>query len=80
MNIQAATTVALEIGGYMSRSSWDRYLMVQPTNLRDCCLLHAKGLVPGPRWNPKAEDLTASDWEVFPNLDELGPSPQEGGD
>ena len=80
MNIQAATTVALEIGGYMSRSSWYGHLMVQPTNLRDCCILHTKGRTPGPKWNPQAEDLTASDWEVFPNLDELGSSPQEGGD
>ena len=51
--------------------------MVQPTNLRDCCILHTKGRTPGPRWNPQAEDLMASDWEVFPNLDELGQSPQE---
>lgn len=64
MNIQKAITAAMAIDALITRTAWKGHLHIKPTNWPECCILRAKGRAPGPRWQPKAEDLMADDWEV----------------
>ena len=66
VNITEATKEALKSNNYIIRTCWDWGLVVQPTDTTDCCIVlnaDTKERV-GQRWNPKAEDLTADDWEL----------------
>lgn len=63
MNIKEATRIAMETNNFIARKS--KQLLVKPTNDWECCLLiHPTKEEYAPRWNPKAEDLMAIDWEV----------------
>lgn len=64
MTIQEATAKAMEQGRAITRRSWKGHAFVRPTNTPDCCFLFGSGEAPGPRWNPKAGDLMADDWDV----------------
>lgn len=64
MNIQKATTAAMAINGLITRAPWRGHLHIKPTDWPECCFAHTKGETPCPRWEPKAEDLMADDWEV----------------
>ena len=64
MNIQKATIAAIAIDGLMTRTPWKGHLHIKPTDWPECCLVQAKEQAPCPRWQPKAEDLMADDWEV----------------
>ncbi|EHM46142.1 Thoeris anti-defense Tad2 family protein [Flavonifractor plautii] len=64
MEIQKAVRKAVETGGFITRPLWCGRLHIKPTNEPECCVLHGKGRAPCPRWQPKAEDLMADDWEV----------------
>ena len=64
MNIQTAVAVAMSLGRHISRPGWPT--AIEPTNTDACCIIHMKdgSKLPGPRWNPTAEDLVADDWMV----------------
>ena len=63
MNIKEATRIAMETNKCIGRRR--KLLLVKPTNDWGCCLLiHPTKKEYKPRWNPKAEDLMAIDWEV----------------
>ncbi len=63
MNIQEATKKAMETNKNIQRDSIG--IKIKPTNGWECCLLiHPTKQEYAPRWNPKAEDLMADDWEV----------------
>lgn len=64
MYIHEAVALAVKTGGYMTRPFFAEALHIEPTNLPERCILHAKGRAPCPRWQPGAEDLTADDWMV----------------
>ena len=64
MNIQKATTAAMAIDGLITRLPWKGHLHIKPTDWPECCFAHTKEQAPCPRWQPKAEDLMAEDWEV----------------
>lgn len=67
MYIHEAAKLALEGGRGIARSGamW-RKITVVPTNTTSCCIITTieKGSHTIPRWVPKAEDLTANDWQV----------------
>lgn len=64
MNIQKAVQKAAEAEGLITRPLWCGCLHIKPTNDPECCVMYGKGQAPCPRWQPKAEDLMANDWEV----------------
>lgn len=73
MNIQEAIRLAIKSGEFITRSTKDfEPFRILPTDNYDCLIVYlAKGyegnlnnFIPGKRWNPKAEDLLANDWEV----------------
>ena len=39
-------------------------MKIRPTDTFDCCIISESNKSPAPRWEPKAEDLTADDWCV----------------
>lgn len=58
---------------FITRKSWQRItdrpcpasVKIQPSNSPDCCIVFSVSMQrPSPRWNPTADDLTASDWEL----------------
>ncbi len=74
MNIQEATKLAMEKGGFICRKSihkdYDtRFAVIQPTNSHETCkvVVMQDGIpISSCRcWNPTADDLTADDWELF---------------
>lgn len=73
MNIQEATKLAMETGGFITRDIEEfKAYRILPTSTDECFIIHiAKDFVekvgtsiPGKRWNPKAEDILANDWAV----------------
>lgn len=75
MNIQEATKQALAKGKAIIRPGL--LCPIIPTNTKSCCIIDASdiadknsdcGYKPGGefvrKWNPRAEDLTADDWEL----------------
>lgn len=72
MTIQKATTAAIAIDGFLFRESWRRHIRLEPTNSDEGFFVHSKyEKVPRPRWQPRAEDLMANDWEISENLEGL---------
>lgn len=66
MNIYQAAVAASKTDSKLRRSSWPPGLWVWPTDKKDCCIVGMNGKDPCPRWQPRAEDLMALDWEVVP--------------
>ena len=64
MTIAEAAKMATDGNGYMYRRAWCGQVIIKPTNDMCCCILWPKGILPRPRWEPDADDLIATDWEV----------------
>ncbi|WP_017470664.1 Thoeris anti-defense Tad2 family protein [Amphibacillus jilinensis] len=69
MDIQQATTTALEENKFITRSSGPSYfteLKIKPTNSSSGCEVFVKDDKKSSAkcWNPNAEDLMADDWIV----------------
>lgn len=63
MNIQEATKKALEEHKHIQRRA--QKIQIKPTDSEYCCLVwHPTKMEYGARWNPKAKDILADDWEV----------------
>ena len=45
------------------RKKWGRIYII-PTDLENCCEFYVNNKFRTSRWNPKREDLIASDWEI----------------
>ena len=64
MYIHEAVSLAMAKGKHIRRTTpeiWDS-VTAEPTNDPEGIILHAEGQRPGPRWEPRAEDLMADDW------------------
>ena len=84
MNIQQATQKAVEIGGVIRRKSWPWHalggpIVIIPGNGPECCQMAriAGGAIMDkcPRWEPEIGDLTADDWTVIKNCEEIPKEP-----
>ena len=65
MTIAAAAKLAVDNNGYMYRRAWGGRVIIKPTNDACwCCIAWSRGSLPVPYWEPKAQDLIATDWEV----------------
>lgn len=66
MDIRSAIIQANAEGKYIYRKSERKFgIRVLPTNTQDCCLLISdESDQVGKRWNPNANDLIATDWEI----------------
>lgn len=74
MYIQEAVKESLASGRWIQRKSWsepfDGKLGILPTDKGDCCIIGRYNKKTGSvehqsgRWNPRAEDLAADDWEM----------------
>jgi hypothetical protein len=68
MKIHEAVSKAMTEGKYIYRESekdCSAHINILPTNTYDCCLLIQENSDSvGKRWNPTANDLMASDWEI----------------
>lgn len=64
MYIHEATKTAVRVCGCIVRPKWRGHVHIKPTNTPECCWVLRKGKAPCPRWEPKAEDLMADDWEI----------------
>ena len=66
MNIVDAVRRALADGKAIARPWGERRILIKPTNGPECCLIQLEESEKPPcqRWNPKADDLTAEDWEI----------------
>lgn len=66
MFIHEAVLMSLQNGKYIYRTSKKGIPhKILPTNTLDCCLIiPEKNSSLGKKWNPKAEDLMANDWEI----------------
>lgn len=63
MTIYRAAKKAIRRGMGITRKQFAGSLNLMLTNSSECCLcFHDKRLTP--RWQPKADDLTATDWMV----------------
>lgn len=67
MKITKAIELAMKDGKGISRSSKQPMATtIIPTNTISCCLVVPfKGSIAVKRWEPTAEDLLATDWEVW---------------
>ena len=67
MNIIEAILEAKKENVEIARSWWKDSLSIRPTDSPECCIvIDLKNKKPlASRWNPKAEDLTANDWELI---------------
>ena len=55
----------MKSGGRIIRPWFREFVQIEPTNSNEGFILHgAINRAPCPRWQPKAEDLLADDWEV----------------
>lgn len=66
MYIHEAVSLAMAKGKFIRRTTeeiWDS-ITAEPTNDPEGIILHSKDRPPGPRWQPRAEDLMADDWEL----------------
>ena len=65
MFIHEAVRKAMAIDGYIVRHEWKHLIRLRPTNEADgIVLISPNNQSPRPRWQPRAEDLTADDWIV----------------
>lgn len=67
MNIQDAVKQAVKEDKWITRadSFWSGNLKIKPTDTPDCCIIsHRLAKSPSRGWQPQAEDLAASDWEL----------------
>ncbi len=64
MTIAEAAKLVTASNGYMYRRAWGGRVIIKPTNDVCCCIAWPKDGCPAPHWEPKARDLTATDWEV----------------
>lgn len=64
MFIHEAAALAYELDGYMYRRKDQGHIQIRPTNSDKCCIVTTNNKVIHPRWQPKADDLTADDWMV----------------
>ena len=73
MNICKAARLAQTKGTGIYRTSIPGIITI-PTNTHACCMgVHTKGeKAPYLRWQPKLDDLVATDWQVYGQLKELG--------
>lgn len=68
MDIKAAILKAQETQKGITREEWmPGGIILIPTNTSNCFIIIPlnKGEVIGRRWNPKAEDILATDWRVI---------------
>lgn len=81
MNIIKAIAKAEQKKAWIGRRKWQSYVnrvFVEPTNAAECCKLHFVKLTQNlslkieqaERWQPKKEDMEATDWEVFKPITE----------
>ena len=71
MNIQEATTKAMEIDGYIVGGLHTDKLFVKPTNTVDRCYLCVDKNHSRRGWQPRASDLISNDWEAVTEEDFL---------
>ena len=64
MTIQEAIKKAMECRGRITRPQYREIIQIEPTNSDQGFVLHGQNQAPGPRWQPRAKDLLADDWEV----------------
>lgn len=66
MFIHEAVSEALHRECCIARRSWRGRWKIHPTNdkVLSCVAIIVKDGKSAPRWNPNAEDLLASDWEI----------------
>lgn len=65
VNICEAVKIATQSNKKIFRDKWGNIgLYIQPTNGPECCIVYKNNKPSAKRWNPKAEDLTADDWNV----------------
>ena len=66
MKIDEAVSKATSEGKYIYRENeGPLQINILPTNTFDCCiLLQNQSDKVGKRWNPTANDLIATDWEI----------------
>lgn len=66
MLIYEAVMKAIETNNFITREPLKQYLplWIKPTNTAFGCIVGVNGKTAVPRWNPTAEDLTATDWLV----------------
>ena len=64
MYIQRAIRIAMKSGCRIIRPWFRESVQIEPTNSDEGFILHGIDQAPCPRWQPKAEDLLADDWEV----------------
>ena len=70
MYIMEAAAIATGEGIMMYRNGWKINAFVKPTNTEECCIVYAydgsknKLRKMAVRWNPKAADLVANDWQT----------------
>lgn len=62
--IQEAIRKAMECGGRITCPDYREIIQIEPTDSDEGFILHGKEQAPGPRWQPRAKDLLADDWEV----------------
>lgn len=64
MYIQRAIEKAAECDGRITRPEYRELFQIEPTDSPMGFIVHVKEQAPGPRWQPRAKDLLADDWEV----------------
>lgn len=64
MFIQEAIRKAMVCGGRITRPDYREIIQIEPTDSDEGFILHGKEQAHGPRWQPRAKDLLADDWEV----------------
>ena len=51
-------------GQGIRRSNWHDDICIVPTDTDKCCFIVENGTTISPRWNPKREDLLATNWAL----------------
>ena len=66
MNIQNSIEKAAEQKRGITREAWGpNPIWIIPTNTSACMIMMSDDKMLSTRWNPLAEDITATDWIVF---------------
>lgn len=66
MNIQEAIKEAGKQKRGITRKSWGpNPIWIIPTNTTSCMVIMKNDKKIGVRWNPKSQDITATDWIVY---------------
>lgn len=66
MNIQEAIKEAGKQKRGITRKAWGpNPIWIIPTNTTSCIVIMKNDKKIGVRWNPKSQDITATDWIVY---------------